>query len=1442
MISKAQLKNNQSMNKLKGVRKMSKRLKKPISIIVALTMLLSMLSMTSLSAYAEQQPAGYVTISVDANTLGAGFLYEPLKVPFYEGDDYADITQRFLGSGNYKGTGGAISAIKLQNPIDVKVSQVILDALYDDWEIEEQDILDEGRSDAAYLSAGDYDYFYGLYSGWTYSVNTDFPSVGAADLTPQDGDVCRWQFTLYGLGADLGQDIDWGPGYQFDRFYDAADMSELLAKLGEINAATDQAELLAQDRVGLAYDQAVALASNLTVSQTWIDKALVKLNAALAYNAPATYNWPNFRGNDENNAVVDYKTPRNADEAELYWAVKKGSGYGGAAIGSPIIVDDYLVFPSGTSLFKQNRYTGEILYDKVGTLAGSSAFNIVPPTYADGMIFVPLNNGIIQAFDAETLESLWVYKDPLKGQGNTVITYHDGYVYTGYWGSETKEANLVCVSVKDEDPTNTLEEKTATWTYTHAGGFYWAGSYVTDDFLLVGTDDGQGGYTSKTAKLLSLNPKTGAVIDKIDDICSDIRSCVSYDKDTDRYYFTSKSGGFYSVKVGVDGKFAKDVNGLKGYDLKELVISPMDNSVGMLTSTPAIANGRAYVGIGASNQFGVYAGHCIAVIDLETFTLAYRARTKGYPQTSGLVTTAYSADDGYNYVYFNENYTPGIIRVLKDKAGQTAIADPATEKNGANTYTDCAPALFTPSGSQAQYSLASVIVDPEGTLYFKNDSAHMMAVGSRIQSITVTTAPTKTVYKDGDTFDATGMKVVANLANGLKRDITKTVKFSNTPLTLSDTDVTVKYDIVMYHDTMNAGAANTGGVASVPLETTVNITVLSEIDKASLSEVEDLIDAIGTVTLDSETAIGTARAAYEGLDEDLQDLVSNYGTLTAAESTLATLKAAAELAAAKTTAKTALDNYVNPADYRTAEQTALATAVSDGKAAIDAATTLDGVAQALAAAKTTINGIKTNAQLTAEELLVAKNTAKSELSAYKNSADYRTAQQTELATAISNGSTAIDAATTVQGVNDALSAAKTIIDGIKTNSQMTAEELSAAKTSAKLELSSYKNSADYRAAQQTELSTEIANGNTAIDSATTVQGVNNALAAAKTVIDAIKTNAQLTAEENAALLQGAKTTAKSELASYKNSADYRSAQQTELATAISNGNLAIDGATTEQGVADALAAAKAVINSIKTDAQLTEEEAAAVLASAKTSAKSELDAYKNSADYRTAQKTELATAISNGKTAIGAATTVQGVNDALAAAKTVIDGIKTDAQLTAEEKPAFSAKDSDTQIDVSADAGVVPAGAVLVAKPINDGDAYNGIKITLGDTVDKFIAYDIYMLLDDSHIQPDGKVTIKIPVPAGYDVNELILYYVADDGLKEAIAHTVTEEDGKHYVTFSTTHFSSYVLAQKLSKDGNNTDIPQTGDTSNPIMWVILALSSGAVLVLNTRKKKTARI
>ncbi len=72
-------------------------------------------------------------------------------------------------------------------------------------------------------------------------------------------------------------------------------------------------------------------------------------------------------------------------------------------------------------------------------------------------------------------------------------------------------------------------------------------------------------------------------------------------------------------------------------------------------------------------------------------------------------------------------------------------------------------------------------------------------------------------------------------------------------------------------------------------------------DEIAASDVEAMIKKIGTVTLDSKTAIDEARDAYDKLTEDQKNLVDNYSVLTAAEdayTALVTEKADADAVAA----------------------------------------------------------------------------------------------------------------------------------------------------------------------------------------------------------------------------------------------------------------------------------------------------------------------------------------------------------------------------------------------------------------------------------------------------------------------------------------------------------------------------------------------------------------
>lgn len=516
--------------------------------------------------------------------------------------------------------------------------------------------------------------------------------------------------------------------------------------------------------------------------------------------------WANFRGDESNNGVTDAAIPNAAENGTLYWANKIGDGYSSGAVGSPILVDGDIVTYTGKNIYRVDTITGEIKV--TGTMDHTSAHATTPPSYAEGMVFVALTDGTVQAFNAETLESLWIYKDPLGGQPVCPLTIKNGYLYTGFWNSEKGDANFVCLSITDEDITKTDESKCASWYHTTAGGYYWAGAYVSDEFVMVGTDDGTSAATSQTSRFLLFDPVTGKLLDSWDGLNGDIRSTVVYDSVTDAYYFTSKGGGFYSVQV------EKTDAGWAFTNQWSVALSNGTGGTPMSTCSPVVYNGRAYVGVSGAGQFSSYSGHNITVIDLTKKAIAYSVMTQGYPQTSGLLTTAYEEESGYVYVYFFDNMTPGKLRVLRDKAGQTSADYVTTEGSYTTAY-----ALFTPTGDQAQYAICSPIVDEYGTIYFKNDSAHMMAFGSSIKKIEVTKQPQKMTYAEGEAFDPTGMVVTATYDNGKTRDVTAYVTYDVKNVTADKTTVTISFPYVMYHNEENGTSMTTGINSTTPITT-----------------------------------------------------------------------------------------------------------------------------------------------------------------------------------------------------------------------------------------------------------------------------------------------------------------------------------------------------------------------------------------------------------------------------------------------------------------------------------------------------------------------------------------------------------------------------------------------------------------------------------------------
>ncbi|MEO4052596.1 S-layer homology domain-containing protein [Solibacillus sp. CAU 1738] len=220
------------------------------------------------------EPAGHVTVSVEKFTLGQGYTIEPIQVPFYEKEMVGHVVARVLGSGNYNDgydqeNIGYLANIK-DSESDGNIPQYILDVMKGN----NQSIT--GRNKVGWLGQRDYN----SSSGWMYTVNNVLPNDALASYRINDGNVIRLQFTVAGLGRDLGFGKEWGS----QPYIEAANKDALTAEIAKINSAANKEEILADANVLSAYEAAYEQLTNMESIQPNVDDALDQLIAELNGN------------------------------------------------------------------------------------------------------------------------------------------------------------------------------------------------------------------------------------------------------------------------------------------------------------------------------------------------------------------------------------------------------------------------------------------------------------------------------------------------------------------------------------------------------------------------------------------------------------------------------------------------------------------------------------------------------------------------------------------------------------------------------------------------------------------------------------------------------------------------------------------------------------------------------------------------------------------------------------------------------------------------------------------------------------------------------------------------------------------------------------------------------------------------------------------------------
>ena len=246
--------------------KLSEAQKKLVSNLETLTK-----AEAELKKLEEEANTGYVIISVERFTIGQGFIHEPVKVPFEKGDNAATLLKKVIGAENFVGEDSYLSAIE---GADLGVDKVVVPdyiAEISNNQVTTETARNNGNDGDNALGEFDYSFM----SGWMYHVNGESVNYGISSYKPANGDVLRFQFTMYGYGTDL-TGTSWGNP---NPVITISNKDNLVAKMADVNENRDR--WMAVPAVKAVYDEAVKAMENVITPKAEIDAITERLDKAM---------------------------------------------------------------------------------------------------------------------------------------------------------------------------------------------------------------------------------------------------------------------------------------------------------------------------------------------------------------------------------------------------------------------------------------------------------------------------------------------------------------------------------------------------------------------------------------------------------------------------------------------------------------------------------------------------------------------------------------------------------------------------------------------------------------------------------------------------------------------------------------------------------------------------------------------------------------------------------------------------------------------------------------------------------------------------------------------------------------------------------------------------------------------------------------------------------
>lgn len=408
-------------------------------------------------------------------------------------------------------------------------------------------------------------------------------------------------------------------------------------------------------------------------------------------------------------AAVTDAQPAKSSELELKWQEKVGEGFDEVTFANNTLskiklVGNYIYAAEDSKhrLMKIDKKTGEIVKQQKYYNETYIQNYVTSVGYGDGKVYVGYDNGRVQAFDENTLDSLWI-TDTNKNAVASDLVYNNGKLYFGTtakttdWDGKGAPFSYYVVTTSDDDKTKSDEEKTMKeLVESKSGNFYLKKAVVLGKYIVI----------SDTAGTLTMIDTTNNKITDTKEIGKQFSGNITYDKMTGTIYFVAGTNDLYGVKVSAEGKF-KEEKTVRLYE------------TGYSASTPEVYNGKVYVSGTKGKAFTDKGYMAVADVSSDKYRVNYTVELSNYSQCEPTVVK--TGDDSVR-VYFTINDEPGGVYAIEDSKGATS----ATLET-----------IYEPTGEAKNAGcMSDVVIDEDGTIYFSNDSKYIMAVGKKAVNVT----------------------------------------------------------------------------------------------------------------------------------------------------------------------------------------------------------------------------------------------------------------------------------------------------------------------------------------------------------------------------------------------------------------------------------------------------------------------------------------------------------------------------------------------------------------------------------------------------------------------------------------------------------------------------------------------------------------------------------